>query len=61
MEAFLCNDIREYDNKEYGFMVIPCYPIGQLAFKKSKEYQEGKCPICGSKIYAEPNGWCGHM
>lgn len=61
MEAFLCRDCREYDNKEYGFMIIPCHPIGQLAYKKSENKQEGVCPVCGSVIYALPDGWCGHM
>lgn len=62
MEVFLCNDIREYDEKEYGFMLIPCNFIpAQLAYKKSKEHQEGKCPVCGAKIYADPSGWCGHL
>ena len=60
MESFLCRDQREYDNKKYGFMIIPCHPIGQLAYKKSEDYQEGYCPVCGSKIYSEPSGWCGH-
>lgn len=59
MQAFLCDDIRKYDNKKYGFMVIPCH-WKSLAYKKSKEEQSGKCPVCGSVIYSLPDGWCGH-
>lgn len=62
VEVIESNEVDKYNGNVYGFILPPCSATKVLAFKKIEGVrQEGKCPICGAKIYSEVNGfWFGH-
>lgn len=59
MEVRILNASSIIDYETERGMIIPCSPYG-LAIKKSDNFETGKCPVCGKRIYMDPCGMMGH-